>query len=247
MALELGKNLAAKNTVLPATRWSWPIRYRRYSAEGIGVFAIVFAAGGTTITGQTWGGQSGLVGAALASGLTVMAMIYALGHICGAHFNPAVTLAFTVARHFPIREVPGYIASQLLGATLAAATLRGLFGNVAHLGATLPAGSPVQSLLLEGIISFFLMFVIIAVATDSRAVGQAAALAIGVTVTVAILIAGPVSGASMNPARSFGPALVSGTWQDHWIYWLGPAVGTTLGAITYKFLQDEKGSYRHER
>ncbi len=173
-------------------------------------------------------------------------MIYALGHICGAHFNPAVTLAFTVARHFPVREVPGYILAQLLGASLAAATLKGLFGNVARLGATVPAGSAGQSLLLEALISYFLMFVIISVATDTRASGQAAAIAIGITVAVAILVAGPVSGASMNPARSFGPALLSGTWQDQWVYWLGPIPGAIAGAFTYQFVRGEERSYRHE-
>lgn len=206
----------------------------------------MFMAGGLPITGQAFGGGSGLVGAALVSGLTVMAMIYAVGHICGAHFNPAVTLAFLVARHFPPREVPGYLLAQLSGATLAATTLRLLFGNVANLGATRPAGSPVQSLILEAIISFFLMFVIMAVATDSRAVGQSAAIAIGVTVTVAILVAGPVSGAAMNPARSFGPALVANFWQDQWVYWVGPIVGTVAGAVVYQILRGE-GSFKHER
>jgi MIP family channel proteins len=246
MAVKL-EETSSNKTKLPASiTWPWTTRGRRYLAEAIGVFAIVFAAGGTTITSQLWGGQTGLVGAALASGLTVMAMIYALGHICGAHFNPAVTLAFTIARRFPVIEVPGYIGAQLLGASLAAATLKGLFGNVARLGATVPAGSAQQSLILEGIISFFLMFVIISVATDSRAVGQAAAIAIGVTVAVAILIAGPVSGASMNPARSFGPALLSGTWQDHLVYWFGPITGATLGALTYQLVRGEERSYRHE-
>lgn len=226
--------------------WSRADRWRRYGAEGVGVFTIVFTAGGASITDRLSGGQGGLVGAALVSGFAVMAMIYALGHICGAHFNPAVTVAFTVARHFPWREVPGYMGAQLAGATLAALTLKGLFGEVGNLGATVPAGSAGQSLLLEGIATFFLMFVIMAVATDSRAVGQSAAIAIGIIGTVDILVAGPVSGASMNPARSFGPALISGTWQDGWVYWLGPIIGAILGAVIYQVLRGE-GSFKHER
>lgn len=229
-----------------AENWSRADRWRRYGAEGVGVFTIVFTAGGAAITNRLSGGQVGLVGAALASGFAVMAMIYALGHVCGAHFNPAVTVAFTVARHFPWREAPGYIGAQLAGATLAALTLKGLFGEVANLGATIPTGSAGQSLLLEGIATFFLMFVIMAVATDNRAVGQSAAIAIGITVTVDILVAGTVSGASMNPARSFGPALISGVWQDGWIYWLGPVVGAVLGAVIYQALRGER-SFKHER
>lgn len=221
------------------TGWATSERWRRCGAEGVGTFAIVFAAGGSSIANQLSNGQVGLVGAAFASGLMVMAMIYALGHLCGAHFNPAVTLAFTVARHFPWREVPGYILAQLGGATLAATLLKLIFGDVAHLGATVPAGNAFQSFVLEVIISFFLMFVIISVATDTRAVGQAAAIAIGVTVVVTILIAGPISGASMNPARSFGPALLANVWQDNWVYWLGPIVGATLGAIVYQILRGD--------
>lgn len=130
---------------------------------------------------------------------------------------------------------------------MAATFLKVLFGNVARLVSTVPAGSAGQSLLVEAIISFFLMFVITAVATDTRAVGQAAAIAIGITVAVEILIAGPVSGASMNPARSFGPALLSGTWQDHWVYWLGPITGAIVGALMFKLVEAEESRYRHEQ
>lgn len=243
---------------LAGQKWDWSIRSRRYLAEAIGIFIIVFAAGGVNITSSPpWGGQAGLLGAALASGLAVMAMIYTLGHICGAHFNPAVTLAFTIVRRFPRREVPGYILSQLGGASLAAYCLKFLFGDAVRLGVTQPhpAATSLQALFLEFILSFFLMFVVMAVATDSRAVGQAAAIALAATVMVAVLVGGPVSGASMNPARSFGPAIAAQSWQEHWVYWLGPIGGAIGGALIYQFIRgsnsDDKAekerSYRHER
>lgn len=223
---------------------SWVVAegWRKYLAEGIGTFTIVFAACGASAANQLSKGSVGLVGAALASGFAVMAMIYTLGHICGAHFNPAVTLAFTLSRHFPLRDVPGYFLGQITGASLAALIAKNLFGTqVIQPGVTVLAlaANPIQALLMEVIISFFLMFVIMAVATDTRAVGQAAAIAIGVTVSFAILIAGPLSSASMNPARSFGPALVNWNWQDHWLYWLGPLVGASLGAFLYQLVRGQ--------
>jgi aquaporin NIP len=146
-----------------------------------------------------------------------MTMIYATGHVSGAHFNPAVTLAFAESRHFPWPQVPVYWAAQLAGALLAAVFLRLLFGNAANLGSTIPAGSSGQSFALELALTFFLMFVIISVATDVRAVGQAAAIAIGGTIGLEAMFGGPVSGASMNPARSLGPAVVSRTWESQWL------------------------------
>jgi aquaporin NIP len=174
---------------------------------------------------------------ALTIGKIVVVMIAAVGHLSGAHFNPAVTLAFALTRHFPWREVPAYAGAQLAGAVAAAYSLLLLFGPVANLGATLPAGSVVQSFILEILLTAFLMFVILAVATDTRAVGEMAALAIGFTVALDALWGGPVSGASMNPARSFGPALVSGAWQDHWLYWTGPILGAAIGALLYQFVR----------
>ncbi len=215
---------------------------RRVWGELVGTYVIVFAAGGSAVADSLSGGGLGLVGAAFAAGLGVMVMIYALGHICNAHFNPAVTLAFTLVRHFPVREVPGYLLAQFSGAILAAATLRLTYGNLNKVGANAPGPGQTafSALVMEIILSFMLMFVIMAVATDTRAVGQAAALAIGMTVVADILIGGPVSGASMNPARSFGPALLSGQWQDHWLYWLGPTTGTSLGAFVYQLLRGEQ-------
>lgn len=180
----------------------------------------------------------GHLGVAVTFGLVIMVMIAATGHISGAHFNPAVTVAFALTRHFPWREVPVYIGGQVLGAVLGALTLRLCLGDGANLGATLPAGSVGQSFGIEVLLSAVLMFVIIAVATDTRAVGEIAALAIGATVALDALWGGPISGASMNPARSLGPALIAGVWTDQWIYWIAPFIGASLGAVIYQALRE---------
>jgi MIP family channel proteins len=209
---------------------------RSLLAEAIGTFALVFAGcGAIMVDAKTH--ALGHVGVAISFGLVIMVMIYAVGHISGAHFNPAVTLAFATSRHFPALRVPAYWAAQLAGALTAALILRGSLGDVAHVGATLPSGSDGQALLWEGVLTFFLMFVIIAVATDTRAVGAAAAIAIGGTVGLDALFGGPVTGASMNPARSFGPALVSGTWTDFWVYLAGPILGAAVGALAYQVVR----------
>ena len=207
---------------------------RRGLAEFIATFGLVFAGGGAIVINEVSGGKVTHVGVALTFGLIITVMVYATGHISGAHINPAVTLGFAITRHFPWRRLPVYWLAQLSGAFSAALVLRGLFGLVADLGATLPSGSPTQSFALEVLLTFFLMFVIMAVATDNRAVGSSAALAIGATVGLEALFAGPISGASMNPARSFGPALAAGVLTDQWIYWLAPALGAVLGAFAYQ-------------
>jgi MIP family channel proteins len=181
----------------------------------------------------------GHVGVAITFGLVIMAMIYAVGRISGAHFNPAVTFAFALSRHFPWSRATGYWFAQLAGALTAAAILRGSLGNIAHVGATLPSGSQGQSFLWELVLTFFLMFVIMAVATDTRAVGEAAAIAIGGTVGLDAMFGGPISGASMNPARSTGPALVSGDLHALWLYILAPLVGAALGALVYQLIRSE--------
>jgi MIP family channel proteins len=168
-----------------------------------------------------------------------MAMIYAVGHISGAHFNPAVTFAFALTRHFPWRRGLAYWVTQVAAAIAAAAVLRGSLGDVAHVGATLPSGSQGQSLLWELVLSFFLMFVIMAVATDTRAVGEAAAIAVGGTVALDAMFGGPVSGASMNPARSIGPALVSGDLHALWLYVLAPVAGAALAGLAYQLIRGE--------
>lgn len=212
--------------------------WQRALAEAIGTFGLVFAGTGAVVINSETGGTVGHVGIGLTFGLIVMTMIYATGHISGAHLNPAVTIAFWAARHFPTRLVPLYLVAQLLGAIAASLALRGMFGNIAALGATLPREGDGQSFVLEMILTFFLMFVIVAVATDTRAVGQAAAIAIGGTVGLEALFAGPISGASMNPARSLAPALVTGTWDSQWLYVAGPIIGALLGAFAYTLLRE---------
>src|SRR5258705_6884632 len=182
----------------------------------------------------------GHVGVAITFGLVIMVMIYAVGHVSGAHFNPAVSFAFALTRHFPWSRVAAYWLAQAAGALLAAAILRSSLGNHAHVGATLPAGSQGQSFLWEVVLTFFLMFVIMAVATDTRAVGEAAAIAIGGTVGLDAMFGGPISGASMNPARSLRPALISGDLHALWLYILAPIAGATLGALAYQFVPGEQ-------
>lgn len=215
-----------------------PPLLRRSIAEAVGTFALVVCGCGAIVVNSA-SGALGHVGVAASFGLVIMVMIAALGHVSGAHFNPAVTLAFAWIRHFPWREVPLYIAGQLVGAVAGALTLRVFFGTTGRIGATLPAGNAMQALGVEVLLTAVLMFVITSVATDTRAVGQLAALAIGGTVALDALWGGPITGASMNPARSFGPALVSGLWQAHWLYWLGPLIGATVGAAIYQGLRSE--------
>jgi MIP family channel proteins len=208
------------------------------TAEFVGTFALVFAGCGAIMVDANTGAL-GHLGVALSFGLVIMVMIYAVGHVSGAHLNPAVSFAFALNRRFPWTRVYGYWAAQLLGALAAAALLRASLGNVAHVGATLPSGSQAQSFLWELLLTFFLMFVIMAVATDTRAVGEAAAIPIGGTVALDALFGGPVSGASMNPARSIGPAFVSGDLHALWLYILAPLAGAVLGAVTYQFLRSQ--------
>jgi MIP family channel proteins len=215
-------------------------RFGPYLAEAIATFTLVFAGCGAIVIDTVSHGQVTHVGVAVSFGLAIAAMIYGTGHISGAHINPAVTLAFALTRHFPLARVPGYWAAQLFGAATAAGVLRALFGNVAHLGATIPSDGDGQSFVLEIVLTFFLMFVIMAVATDDRAVGQAAALAIGGTVLLDAMFGGPISGASMNPARSFGPALVSGSWDHFWIYVAGPILGALVAAFAYELVRGER-------
>jgi aquaporin NIP len=216
-----------------------PTSARLLAAEFVGTFALVFAgAGAVMVDAKTH--ALGHVGVAFSFGLVIMAMIYAVGHISGAHFNGAVTFAFALTRHFPWRRAIGYWCAQLLGAIAAAALLRGSLGNIAHVGATLPSGSQGQSFLWELVLSFFLMFVIMAVATDTRAVGEAAAIAIGGTIGLDAMFGGPISGASMNPMRSLGPALVSGDLHALWLYILAPIAGASIGALAYQLIRGEE-------
>jgi aquaporin NIP len=211
---------------------------RAFVAELIGTFALVFAgAGAIMVDAKTH--ALGHLGVAIAFGLVIMAMIYAVGHISGAHFNPAVSFAFALTRHFPWARAAVYWLAQAAGALIAAAILRASLGNLAHVGATLPTGSQAQSFLWETVLTFFLMFVIMSVATDTRAVGEAAAIAIGGTVGLDAMFGGPISGASMNPARSLGPALVGGDLHALWLYVVAPLVGAALGALAYQCVRGE--------
>jgi aquaporin NIP len=208
-------------------------------AEAIGTFALVFAGcGAVMVDAKTH--QLGHVGVAISFGLVIMFGIYAVGHISGAHFNPAVTFAFALTRHFPWSRALAYWCAQLGGALIAAVLLRASLGDIADVGATLPSGSQGQSFLWELVMSGFLMFVILAVATDTRAVGEAAAIAIGGTIGLDAMFGGPISGASMNPARSTGPALVSGNLHALWIYIVAPVIGASLGGLAYQFVRGEQ-------
>lgn len=218
--------------------------WQRYVAEFIGTFAIVFAGCGAAIANAVVAGSVPPVGVALVFGLTVAVMIFALGPICAAHFNPAVTLGFATAGRFPWVHVPAYWAAQLLGATCASAVHRALYPadavTAVAFGATLPGIGTGPSLLLEVLLTFFLMLVIAAVATDRRVHAVVPGLAIGGTVTLCAAMGGPLCGASMNPARSLGPALFAGgeALGVLWIYIAGPVVGAVVAARVFELLRD---------
>ena len=210
---------------------------KKYLAELIGTFALVFCGTGAIIVNEEIPGSVTHVGIAVTFGLIVMAMIYALGENSGAHLNPAVTIAFTVNGNFPVKEVLPYIISQLAGALAASAVLKLLFPSSVLLGATIPSGSNMQSFVLEYILSFFLMLVIINVAKGSKEQGLFAGIAIGSVVLLEATFAGPVCGASMNPARSLGPAIVSGEMKQVWIYITAPVLGAITAIIIYKLIK----------
>jgi aquaporin NIP len=202
----------------------------------------VFAGCGAIVLDSERGSSLGATGIAAAFGLVIMAMIYATGHLSGAHLNPAVSVAFGASRHFPWREAAAYVPAQLAGAVAGAALLRVVWhGTPADLGATVPSVSSGSALVYEAVMTGFLMFVIMAVATDTRAIGAAAAIAIGGTVALDSLFGGGVTGASMNPARSFGPALVAGEWQQFWIYLAGPLLGAFAAAWAYELVRTPAG------
>jgi MIP family channel proteins len=215
-----------------------PNLLRRALAEALATFMLVFAGCGAIIADHRSHGALGVVGVAITFGLVIMSMIYATGHLSGAHINPAVTAAFTLTRHFPPRDAVAYIAAQLAGAAAGAGLLLSIWPQrPADLGATVPHIAAGSAFLYEVVLTGALMFVITAVATDTRAQGSAAAIAIGGTVALDALFGGPITGASMNPARSFGPALASGQWHDFWIYVIAPVAGASLGALAYQLIR----------
>lgn len=215
-----------------------PSLAHRAAAEALAAFALVFAGCGAVVTATQYEGSLSTAAIAAVFGLVIMAMIYATGHLSGAHINPAVTLAFTLTRHFPPRDAVAYVGAQLAGALVGALALLAVWPEKpAALGATVPSIDVGGALVYEIILTAFLMFVIMAVATDTRAVGAAAAIAIGGTVALDAMFGGPVTGASMNPARSFGPALAAGEWTDFWIYVVGPVLGAAIGAFAYQLVR----------
>jgi aquaporin NIP len=210
-----------------------PSLRQRSLAEAIAAFALVFAGCGA-IVADARGAALGTIGIALAFGLVIMVMVYATGHLSGAHINPAVTIAFTLARHFPMRDALAYVVAQCAGAILAALALLAIWpSQPAELGATVPSVGTGSALVYEAMLTAMLTFVIVAVATDTRAVGAAAAIAIGGTIGLDALVGGSITGASMNPARSLAPALVAGEWRDFWVYVVGPIAGAAIGAFAY--------------
>jgi aquaporin Z len=206
-------------------------------AEALGTFALVGIGSGAAAVNGWAGGSLSTVGIALAFGCVVLAVVYAVGHISGAHVNPAVTVGFWAGGRFPGADVVPYIAAQLIGATAAAAGLRLVVGHAVVAAATTPVVTVGAAFGVEFVLTFLLMLVIMAVSTDARVTGSVAGLAVGATVAAGALVGGPLTGAGMNPARSFGPALVAGRWTSHWIYWLAPLAGATLAAWTYDYLR----------
>ena len=210
---------------------------RKSLAEFFGTFAMVFAGTGAIVINTESGGAITHLGVALTFGLIVLAMIYKLGDVSGAHMNPAVTLAFAAAGLFPFASVLFYLAAQISGALLASLTLHFLFPQNATLGATLPAGLPMQSFVLEIILSGLLMFVILNVSHGSKEKGITAGIVVGSVIALAALFAGPICGASMNPARSLAPAIVSGKLEHLWIYLLAPVLGMLVAIPLFRVVR----------
>ncbi|WCJ25252.1 NOD26-like intrinsic protein 4 1 [Euphorbia peplus] len=206
-------------------------------AEIVGTYFVIFAGCGSVAVNKIYGSVT-FPGICVTWGLIVMVMIFTVGHISGAHFNPAVTITLAVFRRFPFKEVPLYIIAQVVGSILASGTLALLLDVTpdAYFG-TVPVGSNLQSLFAEIIITFLLMFVICAVSTDDRAEGQLGGIVVGMTILLNVFVAGPISGASMNPARSIGPAIVKQVGKGLWVYIVGPIIGALLGASLYDLLR----------
>ncbi|XP_049395276.1 aquaporin NIP2-1-like [Solanum stenotomum] len=211
---------------------------KKVIAEIIATYLLVFVTCGASALSGSDEHKVSKLGASVAGGLIVTVMIYAVGHISGAHMNPAVTLAFAAVRHFPWTQVPVYAAAQVTGAISAAFTLRVLLHPVIkHVGTTTPSGSDIQALIMEIVVTFSMMFITSAVATDTKAIGELAGIAVGSAVCITSILAGPVSGGSMNPARTIGPAMASNDYRAIWVYIIGPVCGTLLGAWSYNFIK----------
>ncbi len=211
---------------------------RKLVAEMLGTFVLVFAGTGAIVVNDVHGGAVTHVGIAATFGLVVLAMIYAVGDVSGAHLNPAVTLGFAAARRFAVRDAVPYIASQAAGAFLASLLLRALFPDHATLGATLPAGTAWQSFVFELVLTLILMFVILRVSTGAKEKGITAGIAVGAVIGLEAMFAGPVCGASMNPARSLAPAVVSGHVEHLWVYLTAPVLGALAGAVAARLVAE---------
>ncbi|CAK9167476.1 unnamed protein product [Ilex paraguariensis] len=206
---------------------------RKLGAEFVGTFILIFAATAGPIVNQKYHGAETLIGNAACAGLAVMIVILSTGHISGAHLNPSLTIAFAALRHFPWVQVPAYVAAQVSGSICASFALKGVFHPFMSGGTTVPSVSTGQAFALEFLITFNLLFVVTAVATDTRAVGELAGIAVGATVMLNILVAGPSSGGSMNPVRTLGPAVAAGNYKSIWIYLVAPTLGAITGAAIY--------------
>lgn len=213
---------------------------RQSLAEVVGTFILIFAGTGAAMVNNITHGTVSHAGVAIVWGLLVMSLVYALGEYSGAHLNPAVTIGFWLSGRFRFLHVIPYLVAQLFGALLASAMLRGIFGNVANLGATIPAGSDMQSFWLEIVLGFMLMFVVLRVSHGSREVGMMAGIAVGGVVGFEAMFAGPISGASMNPARSLAPAIVSGNLQSIWVYLTAPVIGVAIAVVVSAILRPGK-------
>ncbi|HLX13282.1 MAG TPA: MIP family channel protein [Bacteroidota bacterium] len=213
---------------------------KKYTAEAIGTFGLVFFGTGAIVVDEITRGAVTHIGVSMTFGLIVLSMIFGFGDISGAHLNPAVTIGFWSSGRFPGREVLPYILSQSIGAIGASVLLLLLFPQSATLGMTNPAGSAIQSFILEIVLTFFLMLVIMSVSEGSKEKGMFAAIAIGSVIMLEALFAGPVSGASMNPARSLGPAVMMGRYNTLWIYLLAPPLGSLIAVITWRFFRKDR-------
>ncbi|XP_042021797.1 probable aquaporin NIP5-1 [Salvia splendens] len=210
---------------------------RKLGAEFVGTFILIFAATAGPIVNEKYNGVESLIGNAACAGLAVMIVILSTGHISGAHLNPSLTIAFAALRHFPWVQVPAYIAAQVSASICASFALKGVFHPFLSGGVTVPSVATGQAFALEFLITFNLLFVVTAVATDTRAVGELAGIAVGATVMLNILVAGPSSGASMNPVRTLGPAVAAGNYKAIWIYLVAPTLGAVAGAAIYTLVK----------
>ncbi|OVA13374.1 Major intrinsic protein [Macleaya cordata] len=210
---------------------------KKVVAEIIATFLLVFVTCGSAALSTSDEHKVSKLGASVAGGLIVTVMIYAVGHVSGAHMNPAVTLAFAAVRHFPWKQVPFYAAAQLTGAVVASFTLHKLLHPIKNIGTTSPSGTDLQALVMETVVTFSMMFVTSAVATDTKAIGELAGIAVGSAVCITSVLAGPVSGGSMNPVRTIGPAIASKHYKGIWVYLIGPVLGTLMGAWSYNLIR----------